>query len=202
VNQSDSAPKRRRPDQRVERTRKAILEGAATIMLEQGVSGFTVDEVVSRTGIALSTVYRHWRTRDDLLSATIVYSGEPQVIPDTGSAANDVSELLALRRRHIAEHWDVNLQSLSGIIDAGRRNPKLLMAVTQVLDRVLAVLQTILKRGQERGEIRKDLDLKVAADILLGAFIVRNGYRGETTTDADTDNITATIIKGIGAREL
>jgi len=171
-------------------------------MLEQGVSGFTVDEVVSRTGIALSTVYRHWRTRDDLLSATIVYSGEPQVIPDTGSAANDVSELLALRRRHIAEHWDVNLQSLSGIIDAGRRNPKLLMAVTQVLDRVLAVLQTILKRGQERGEIRKDLDLKVAADILLGAFIVRNGYRGETTTDADTDNITATIIKGIGAREL
>lgn len=63
-------------------------------MLEQGVSGFTVDEVVSRTGIALSTVYRHWRTRDDLLSATIVYSGEPQVIPDTGSAANDVSELL------------------------------------------------------------------------------------------------------------
>ena len=155
MNQSDSAPKRRRPDQRVERTRKAILEGAATIMLEQGVSGFTVDEVVSRTGIALSTVYRHWRTRDDLLSATIVYSGEPQVIPDTGSAANDVSELLALRRRHIAEHWDVNLQSLSGIIDAGRRNPKLLMAVTQVLDRVLAVLQTILKRGQERGEIRK-----------------------------------------------
>lgn len=187
-----------RPDPRIKRTQQAILQGASAVMLEQGVSGFTVDQVVKRTGIALSTVYRHWRTRDELLAATIVFSGSPKTVPNTGSARDDIKEFLALRRRHIEEHWDANLQSLSGIIEAGRMNSNLLGAVTHVLEEVNAAIKSILKRGQKRGEIRKDLDLAVAADIILGAFIVRNGYRGASTNDADADTIINTIIDGIG----
>lgn len=56
-----------RPDPRLARTRAVALEAAYDVLIERGFGNATMDEVSSRSGVAKSTLYRHWSTRDDLL---------------------------------------------------------------------------------------------------------------------------------------
>ncbi|KHF34924.1 Bacterial regulatory protein, tetR family [Paenibacillus sp. P1XP2] len=49
---------------RVERSRHNVLTTAFELLSEGGVNGFTVDEVARRSGVAKTTIYRHWPTRE------------------------------------------------------------------------------------------------------------------------------------------
>src|SRR5438874_454886 len=59
-------------DPRVTRSRAAILSAAADELVDRGFASFTMDGVVARSGVAKTTVYRHRRSRGDLL---------PDVVP-------------------------------------------------------------------------------------------------------------------------
>ena len=52
--------------------------------------GFSVGAVAERTGIAKTTLYRHWRSRDDLLAVAIAEFGGIGPLPDTGSVHQDL----------------------------------------------------------------------------------------------------------------
>src|ERR1700683_2837051 len=106
-------------DPRVARTRATVLGAAIDLLAERGYSGFSVEGVVERTGIAKTTLYRHWPTRDDLLAAAIsrldgaVLDGSgldgagldsarldgAGSLPDTGSVRQDLLDLQACRVR-------------------------------------------------------------------------------------------------------
>jgi hypothetical protein len=64
-------------DPRVARTQATALGAAIELLAERGYSGFSVEGVVERTGVAKTTLYRHWPTRDDLLAAAIASSTVP-----------------------------------------------------------------------------------------------------------------------------
>lgn len=55
-------------DARVARTHSAVMQAATDLLVEGGPNAMTVDAVVARSGVAKSTVYRHWATRDDLVN--------------------------------------------------------------------------------------------------------------------------------------
>ena len=44
------------------------MQAATDLLVEGGPNAMTVDAVVARSGVAKSTVYRHWATRDDLVN--------------------------------------------------------------------------------------------------------------------------------------
>jgi AcrR family transcriptional regulator len=54
-------------DARIERTRTAVMDAATELLLEGGPAAITMDGVVARSGVAKSTLYRHWPTRDALV---------------------------------------------------------------------------------------------------------------------------------------
>src|ERR1019366_2515587 len=84
-------------DPRVVRTRTAVLEAAIDLLAERGYSGFSVEGVVEATGIAKTTLYRHWPTRDDLLAAVIGQLGGAGELPGTGSVRQDLLDFFAPR---------------------------------------------------------------------------------------------------------
>ena len=47
--------------------RERMLRAALEVVLEIGVPGFTIDEVARRSGVAKTTIYRHFDSRNDLL---------------------------------------------------------------------------------------------------------------------------------------
>jgi AcrR family transcriptional regulator len=77
-------------------TRDAILEAMASVAREQGVSGFSVQDVANRAGVSHRTVYRAFDSRDALLEAAhewveewIAEQGlrDPQTLADLAEAA-------------------------------------------------------------------------------------------------------------------
>jgi AcrR family transcriptional regulator len=54
-------------DRRVERTRAALLQAFADLLLEQGYDAVTVDAVAARANVGRSTFYVHFRGKEDVL---------------------------------------------------------------------------------------------------------------------------------------
>jgi AcrR family transcriptional regulator len=56
-------------DQPTAAVRTRILETASTLFYERGVRAVGVDLVVEKAGVAKTSLYRHFRTKDDLIAA-------------------------------------------------------------------------------------------------------------------------------------
>src|ERR1700749_4970372 len=65
----------------------AILDAAWNVLETDGWGGFTFAGVAERAHASKPVLYRRWRTREDLLRATLHRRGEiaPAPIADTGS---------------------------------------------------------------------------------------------------------------------
>jgi AcrR family transcriptional regulator len=82
----DDAPAR--PDRRVNKTRKALKEALADLILERGYESVTVQHVIDRADVGRSTFYAHFIDKDDLLMAIFADLQVPG--PDTTKwMAND-----------------------------------------------------------------------------------------------------------------
>src|SRR5271167_4416743 len=89
-------------DPRVTRSRAAILEAAMELLAEEGYAAFTIEAIFARTGVAKTTIYRHWPTRNDLLIAVIEKLGGKFELPDTGTVRGDLMEFLTVRAHRMA----------------------------------------------------------------------------------------------------
>lgn len=69
-------------DPRVSRTRAAVLRTATDLLVEGGPYAVTIDAIVARSGVAKSTIYRHWESRDEVLVDAIESCAPTLVKPD------------------------------------------------------------------------------------------------------------------------
>ena len=72
----------RETDGRIARTRSAVLRSATDLLMEGGPSAVTIDAIVARSGVAKSTIYRHWESRDDVLVDAIERCAPTLAAPD------------------------------------------------------------------------------------------------------------------------
>lgn len=183
-------------------SRAAVLKAATALLIERGPAAFTIDAVVERSGVAKTTIYRHWPSRSDLLTATIGHQiSAPTTIPDTGSLRGDLLGFL-LARVHAMNSNDLlsqRLNSLPGIIEAGKRNPDLAAVGMQVLHGELKALRPIFERGRQRGEVRQDRDIEAMTHVLLGALFIHVGLEF-ANTDAYITEVVDMLLEGVVPR--
>jgi AcrR family transcriptional regulator len=182
-------------DPRVTRTHHLVLDAASDLLAEEGYSGFTVDGVAARSGVAKTTIYRHWPTRFDLLSATMACFDECMATPDTGSLRTDVELLLKQVAGELAEApWS---KSLPGMLEGAERDPDLAAHQLAIFDAHAAALRAVLARGRARGELRPGADLEVAFAALAGPLFFRRLVLRQRTTNHQVDELIEQVFAGI-----
>ncbi|MCO5314491.1 MAG: TetR/AcrR family transcriptional regulator, partial [Microthrixaceae bacterium] len=67
---------------RVQRSRARIIEASIDLIVEEGAQALTVDAIAERSGVAKSTLYRHWRSIDALVLDVFRAAVPPTVTPD------------------------------------------------------------------------------------------------------------------------
>jgi AcrR family transcriptional regulator len=74
----------------------AILDAAWEQLIAEGYEHFTIDTVTARARTSKPVLYRRWKTREDLLRATVRHRGaaDSPPSPDTGSLRDDLLVLL------------------------------------------------------------------------------------------------------------
>jgi len=157
-------------DPRVSRSRAAVIRAATDLLVEGGPNAVTVDSIVARSGVAKSTIYRHWGSRDDIL-VSVIESCAPQ-IPEPDP---DVDVVDGLRQVIHAMADALNDPEWARVL------PALLMlknheaGIAAMNDRIEheqdMVLETLLRRGAAEGVLRDDLDPQEATAALLGPLL-------------------------------
>lgn len=155
---------------RSEDARRRVVDAAVETLLEVGVEGATVEEIAARSGVAKSTIYRHFGDRDALLSEAVRSRIVTIAAPETGSLAGDLEQLFGSYDQ--PEHHVVN-QLFPLLLDAARRDADMRSVVDAVLDERQRPLRDVLGAAQARGEIAPDLDLGIALAVLIGPLTYR-----------------------------
>jgi AcrR family transcriptional regulator len=70
-NRGNRGDRGERGDRRKRRTRKLALDAFAALLFERGYAAVTVAAVAERAAIGRSTLYEHFRTKDELLDAAV-----------------------------------------------------------------------------------------------------------------------------------
>src|SRR3954468_15705735 len=75
---------------RSEEARRKALAAATDLIVEKGVASPTIEEVAHRSGVAKTTIYRHWPERTALILDTVRTCFAEVETPDTGSLRADL----------------------------------------------------------------------------------------------------------------
>jgi len=179
--------------EKVRRSRKTVLAAAAELLFERGFAGASVDEISRRSGVAKTTIYRHWPTRTDLLRDACSTIGTPQAVPDTGSFKTDMIALMTdLARLLRTARWTSVLPS---IIDAAERDPDIANMYSELQHGYSAPFETVILRAIGRGELPKNTDTAVLIAALTGPLFYRRWFSRDPLTDAFAKQILQRVIR-------
>jgi TetR/AcrR family transcriptional regulator, regulator of autoinduction and epiphytic fitness len=78
-----------RRDPRLDRSRSAILSAAVALLAEGGIKQVTIDAITTRSGVARSTLYRHFPNHTELLAAAFQELLPPLRLPAAGLSPRD-----------------------------------------------------------------------------------------------------------------
>jgi AcrR family transcriptional regulator len=158
------------------------------------VHGLTIEGVAERSGVAKTTIYRRWRSKEDLALAALL-----EVIRKEPAARHLGSTREALRA--YLEQLIKNVNSrlygriLRGLISEMAVDRELAEGFREhVLARRTTAIKGLLQRGIDRGELPPNLDLEIAIDVLLGPIYYRLLMSGEPLTSVFIDRLVQAVM--------
>lgn len=153
------------------RSRAAVLAAATAILVRDGMSAVSVEAVAAASGVAKTTIYRHWPGRAQLLSDALRGMTCSFPPPDTGDVREDLVRLLGgLAHALRTEPW---ARALAGAGEAADRDPVFADLQRAFADECRRPLTEVLRGARARGEVRSDLDEPLAAALLAGPLFYR-----------------------------
>jgi AcrR family transcriptional regulator len=185
---------------RVQRSREAVLRVTSELLTERGLGGVSVDEVSRRSGVAKTTIYRHWPARSDLLidacSQITTQQTTQQEVPDIGNFEGDLTALLTTMATLLSTaRWSSVLPS---IIDAAERDPELASIHGQIQRGHAAPFLEIVARAVRKGELPATTDSAALVASVLGPLFYRRWFSREPLDDqflqGVIDNICAKLL--------
>jgi AcrR family transcriptional regulator len=178
------------------RADRAILETTLELIAERGAHGFRTEDVASRAGVGKGAIYRRYRSKDALVTAAVAALVHEEIaVPDTGSTREDLLFLM----RQAVELYSRSLpaQLMPNLVGAMAVNPELARAVRGgFLAGRRSALREVLRRGVERRDLRDDLDLDLALDVLGGPLFYRLLVTGGPLDEQLAEGVVDLILRG------
>jgi AcrR family transcriptional regulator len=179
-------------DPRVVLSRERVLATTLDLLTEAGLGGVTIDEVSKRSGVAKTTIYRHWPNRSALIiDACLRMTDGDEEPPDTGSLEGDVQAILTnLAELLVTARWSSILPS---IVDAAERDPGIAELHSRLQRWHAAPLRAALERAVLNGQMSPEADLSAIAAALLGPLYYRRWFSRESIDASFVD----LVIRGV-----
>ena len=162
-----------------EKTRQAVIESALDVFSEKGYAKATFDEIAARAGFTKGAVYWYFRNKADLVSALIVEYMErkrhelAKNIPE-GDTLEDLLDYFTLWAKVLRDDERFSkfnrfvicqMEWSEAVVSRVQKN-----LATQT-DWHLEKINQVLVKCQERGELKKDLDLSMVSDIVRSTYM-------------------------------
>lgn len=178
-------------DPRVARSRERVLEAAIELLAARGFEGASIEAISEQSGVAKTTIYRHWEDKAALVLDVVESLAREPVDPDTGSLAGDLSALAGgLAHGLQSGPWAAMLPSL---VDAAERDPEVARMNLEFTETRHAVVKSIVTRARSRGEIRDEVTDEDIIELVAGPVFYRRLVTGEPTSPHHASHIAGLV---------
>ena len=177
---------------------RAILEAAREQLMKEGYSGLRLEHVAAHAGVGKATIYRRWRSKEQLAQALLADLAAPHIaIDETGDTREEMlAAVMNPMRALIESDFGPVIRALLSQIAA---NPALgdpfratvVQARRDEIGRMIA-------RGIERGDLCPDADADVATELLVGPVYFRFMFGGELDR-AFAERVVDNVMRGYSA---
>ena len=171
-----------------------ILSVTLDLLRTKGPRAVSIEAVALTAGIAKTTIYRRYESREHLLRAAIASSTAEIAIP-TDLPTYDTFKWLLHDAARMAENMVGRGAAASIILNDHPESNELMREMIKARS---ARLTAFLHERVKSGDLRSDLDIGLAATILLGALFGQL-IRGGDLDDAWADSVLELLWPGLKA---
>jgi len=166
---------------RSQRARQAVLDATADLVAEVGVERTTIDEIASRSGVAKTTIYRHFSSKQALVVEAVHACTHIPVVTDTGSLRDD---LISCFSGTTKASYDGRLGDMMlSLMDAAQRDPELGRLVRAQTDQRRRFATEVIERAVSRGDLPAEVDVDLLVTLVAGPLIYTKLVRRQRVTD-------------------
>jgi AcrR family transcriptional regulator len=169
--------------------RAAILR----LLADVGYGALTMDAVAAEAGVGKATIYRRWRTKQDLVVDTIAELNRVDALPpDTGSLEDDLRTMLRSLVHVIG--GPVGAATLS-LLSTVPHQPALAEAFRAgPLGVWRDAFGEVWSRAEQRGELHPGVSVALAAETTSALLVQRWLLTGEPVDDAYADEVLEKVL--------
>jgi len=179
------------------RTEQAILEATRELLAEGGVHHLTVERVAARSGVAKTTIYRRWRSKDELALAVLLKMVEQIVeVPDLGNVRSELIGFVDGAVKILGK--TLMGRVMQGLVSDLATDPELGRSFReQIVALRVSEVRHVLERAIARGELRPDIDVDLIHEMLFGPVYYRLLLSGGELDAGLAERIVDTVLPAI-----
>lgn len=183
---------------RSKQAQQAILTAALDILTESGYEAMSIEQVAARAGVGKTTIYRWWISKEELVIDAIKTLRMEAALIDTGNFHDDALAIIQNGLRLWNTHQKLFLR-LIGEVHAHAD----LYAVfhARLIEPRQQAFAERIRRAQERGELRQDIDAQTMFRIMTGALWFQFLSSGsEPVSPVEAERIIDALLQGFARR--
>ncbi|GGQ76492.1 TetR/AcrR family transcriptional regulator [Streptomyces flaveolus] len=169
---------------------RAILDAALEQLGTVGWNGLTMEGVAAGAQTGKAAVYRRWPSKEDLV-ADALRSGLPSYdnVPDLGSVRDDLLALCRRARDAMFSRPGFALRAVLHECDTMQAERFHAVIFEGVIEPTIKMLQEVITRGIERGEVREEAANGYVFDAVPAMMMYRAKVCGSEWTDREVEEM-------------
>jgi AcrR family transcriptional regulator len=181
---------------------RAILDAVLQLLADEGYERMSIESVAQRAGVGKPTIYRRWPSKAAMVVDAVAQLAEVAPPPaSVGSVRERVHAFVEQAWRKSSQVHDDRTTVLSHLLGEIHHNADLREAVrTTFVANRRAQLRALLEEGVRTGEVRPDVDLDVATDVLFSPLLARKLITGGKISTAVARTVVDLVFDGCATR--
>ena len=151
--------------------RRLILDAAVRVFARTGYHTCRVGDIAEEAGVAYGLVYHYFSSKEQILETIFreTWSDLLAAVHQVEKSGESAQEQLRLVAAILLRAWLREPDLVRVLVREVARSPELQRRVGEI-EQAFGALERIVARGQEAGELRRDVDPRLAGWIFYGAI--------------------------------
>ncbi len=169
-----------------ERTRQEIFSAAMELFAARGYDAVTIEAICAAADVARATFFLHYPSKASLLwewNRQVTAEFAATLVEPRESAPEELRKLVL----HISSRLLAQADVMAGLLREFFATPQAVLGRPEEARDLSALFEAIVRRGQERGELRRTIDPRLAVAFVLstsGAILAGEVFKpGEITPE-------------------
>jgi AcrR family transcriptional regulator len=159
-------------EERLLHRKESLILTTIDVMNEIGIQGLSTREIAKRQGVSEATLFRHYKTKNELLIAVIDFYSrfDTDIAKSTQLKNLSAIEAIEFWVNSYVEYYEnyPAITSINQAYDVLASDKALAGKIKEIFNYRSGILRTLIDRAKQEGMLKHEIESESLADIILG----------------------------------